>query len=513
MFQQYILLWTLFSKALLTYSISKISSTTTTQLEWTPINFPNPRIDLELCGRRGVESRVCDPNALISYESANKIEELIKTIQKDYTSSCGGFQVAVVIVQKIKSDWPTGSTDRETAARYFTTKIHDEWGVGNHKCQDGIVLFLSKEDKKMYISTGSGSKQFLSNRGIERVLTTMRTELRKGNFGEGVILGINAIAKELSTGKTGDSHGEESTSTEDYLMTAIAWLVCIGICIMFFSSNISKHNEYNEVKKKLKRLDRERALARSRNYQQTSCPVCLEDFTADDNDENGQPVRAPDLLRCGHKFCRECLNEWMKRQQTCPICRQPVVKVGSSERITTSGPPPEAGTPETEKSATAAEAEAETETADGGEGERKDNGVDEAERLDEEYKRTEASLTSSSPISSTFSTNTKTRTRVRHRFTHHGTHQMHRPFDEMEFAFRLASLQRMHPSYITNSDVSRWSSSNFQGEMVNDSTFIERVSPSYNDYRGTGSTGFSSNGGGDFGGGNSSSGGGGGGGW
>jgi hypothetical protein len=47
---------------------------------WTPESFPNPEKDVASCGRRGVRSWVCDPDGVISYQSANVVEGLIKKI-------------------------------------------------------------------------------------------------------------------------------------------------------------------------------------------------------------------------------------------------------------------------------------------------------------------------------------------------------------------------------------------------------------------------------------------------
>ena len=127
-----------------------------------PETFPNPRLDLEKCGRDGVESRICDPSRLLGEEHANKIEEYIKTIQRDTESGCGGFQVAVAIIDQIDPTWPTAATPREDAARAFAMKIHDAWGVGDRSCQNGILLFISRRDRRVYISTGSGAKTSLS---------------------------------------------------------------------------------------------------------------------------------------------------------------------------------------------------------------------------------------------------------------------------------------------------------------------------------------------------------------
>ncbi|MEE6497940.1 hypothetical protein FKM82_002935 [Ascaphus truei] len=35
-------------------------------------------------------------------------------------------------------------------------------------------------------------------------------------------------------------------------------------------------------------------------------------------------LRCPVMISCGHIFCRKCILQWLKRQQTCPCCRTEV---------------------------------------------------------------------------------------------------------------------------------------------------------------------------------------------
>ncbi len=44
----------------------------------------------------------------------------------------------------------------------------------------------------------------------------------------------------------------------------------------------------------------------------TECPVCYEDF------KMGTCIR---ILPCNHYFCNNCITEWTKKQNICPICR------------------------------------------------------------------------------------------------------------------------------------------------------------------------------------------------
>ncbi|OIW02873.1 hypothetical protein TanjilG_29649 [Lupinus angustifolius] len=48
-------------------------------------------------------------------------------------------------------------------------------------------------------------------------------------------------------------------------------------------------------------------------YDKISCSICLQDF------EDGEMVRI--LPKCGHIFHLECIDKWLIRQESCPMCR------------------------------------------------------------------------------------------------------------------------------------------------------------------------------------------------
>ncbi|CAL0317476.1 unnamed protein product [Lupinus luteus] len=48
-------------------------------------------------------------------------------------------------------------------------------------------------------------------------------------------------------------------------------------------------------------------------YGKISCSICLQDF------EDGELVRI--LPKCGHIFHLECIDKWLIRQGSCPMCR------------------------------------------------------------------------------------------------------------------------------------------------------------------------------------------------
>lgn len=48
---------------------------------WAPATFPNPYSDVSRCGRAGLPSRICDPDSVLTLESANVVEGIIKSIE------------------------------------------------------------------------------------------------------------------------------------------------------------------------------------------------------------------------------------------------------------------------------------------------------------------------------------------------------------------------------------------------------------------------------------------------
>lgn len=50
----------------------------------------------------------------------------------------------------------------------------------------------------------------------------------------------------------------------------------------------------------------------TKHVQKEDCPICLNDF--DDNEEVC-------FLDCTHMFHQNCIVEWVRKKNTCPLCR------------------------------------------------------------------------------------------------------------------------------------------------------------------------------------------------
>ncbi|GFR48941.1 hypothetical protein Agub_g10948 [Astrephomene gubernaculifera] len=267
-----------------------IGSASTTFGAWKPETFPNPMKDVTKCGRRGVPSWVCDPDGVIPYDSANVVEGTLKKIfagEEPYAlGPCGsagpkGFQVAVALVRRMSF---TG--DAEKAAKRFATALHDSWGVGDAACGNGVLLFLSQEDRQLYISTGAGADKRLTYDVLGDILDDVRPSLKNSKYDEAVERAVVDIGLALA-GRPVEPEGEQTSGWEEVTSLGIFASVAGGLIWWASRMESRKRRRYQDCKSKLEKLKRDQAAMRARSYNPTSCPVCLEDFVDDSSSNNG----------------------------------------------------------------------------------------------------------------------------------------------------------------------------------------------------------------------------------
>ena len=168
---------------------------------WQKEQFPNPARDIEACSRRGKVSWICDPDNILSYETANKVEELLFSVRKNTVSGCStrsenpGFQIGVAVMKKMH-----GVPDESIAvtAENFAKHLHDRWGVGNAGCDDGAVLLLSITDRQIYVSTGRGAKEKLTNDQIDVLIEEIKPYLKKQKYDQSVELAVVRMGEVFS---------------------------------------------------------------------------------------------------------------------------------------------------------------------------------------------------------------------------------------------------------------------------------------------------------------------------
>lgn len=92
----------------------------------------------------------------------------------------------------------------------FAFAIGDAWGVGQEKKDNGLVIVIAKEDRKVFIATGRGLEgplpDVLCKRIVDRIMVP---EFREGRFYEGLLKGIEAATLAIGGEFIADDHTSE----------------------------------------------------------------------------------------------------------------------------------------------------------------------------------------------------------------------------------------------------------------------------------------------------------------
>ena len=179
------------------------------------------------------------------------------------------------------------------------------------------VCFFIK-DKKMRIRTPDGLKKIYTNSESLNILNRRKKDLQKNNFNE-VAIGVSKDLYKIYTRKT------EDANTNIILIFAVIFI--IGITMLAFLLTRSQLSEQEDkVRIYLAKLKKSN---NAKEFFTESCIICLGELKSEKENKKNEESEKKKLLgkdevttlECGHKFHRNCVADWLKKEQSCPFCR------------------------------------------------------------------------------------------------------------------------------------------------------------------------------------------------
>src|SRR5476651_306781 len=123
--------------------------------------------------------RVVDKTATLSSSDIASLDQTLKDFE-----ARKGSQVAVLIV-------PT--TQPETIEQY-SLRVAEAWKIGRKKIDDGAILVVAKDDRKLRIEVGYGLEGALTDVTSKRIIDEIITpKFRSGDFAGGISSGVDRI--------------------------------------------------------------------------------------------------------------------------------------------------------------------------------------------------------------------------------------------------------------------------------------------------------------------------------
>lgn len=124
-------------------------------------------------------SRVTDLTQTLSVEQKTALEAKLQAFEQKK-----GSQIAVLIV-------PT--TQPEDIAQY-SIRVVDKWKLGREKVDDGILVLLAKDDRKMRIEVGYGLEGAVPDLYAKRIISeVMAPKFKQGDFAGGISDGVDRL--------------------------------------------------------------------------------------------------------------------------------------------------------------------------------------------------------------------------------------------------------------------------------------------------------------------------------
>lgn len=162
-----------------------------------------------------IETSLYDFGTNVMSASEKQIIEQKLIRYADSTST----QIVVILI-------PT--TGGEQIAR-FATDLGHKWGVGQKGNDNGVILLVAVDDRKVTIQTGYGVEHLLTDALSRRIIETQITpEFKNGNYFSGIDKATSSIIEILSGEyQNTNSDGETSPSSVIFLVVMVVVILIV----------------------------------------------------------------------------------------------------------------------------------------------------------------------------------------------------------------------------------------------------------------------------------------------
>jgi uncharacterized protein len=131
-------------------------------------------------------SPVMDEAGIMSVDGLQRVQRLVRAVQES-----GGSQISVLTVKSLG-----GLTIEEASI-----KVVDQWKLGRQDKDDGVLLMVAPNDRRLRIEVGRGKEGDLPDAIARRIINqVIGPAFRGGQFDDGILLGVAAIIQKTDPG-------------------------------------------------------------------------------------------------------------------------------------------------------------------------------------------------------------------------------------------------------------------------------------------------------------------------
>ncbi len=124
-------------------------------------------------------ARVNDYAGMLSPSTRQQLESVLTELEKSDST-----QLAVLTITSLEGE----------NLEDFSLKVVEQWKLGQKSLDNGALLLIAKNDRKLRIEVGYGLEGVLTDLQSSRIIRDIITpQFRNGNFDQGVIDGVSAM--------------------------------------------------------------------------------------------------------------------------------------------------------------------------------------------------------------------------------------------------------------------------------------------------------------------------------
>ena len=184
---------------------------------------------LEVPAAPPLERPIIDQTESLANEDIDRIAQLINAERQKKS-----FQIGVLMISTLGSD---------DSLEEYSLKVARQWGVGDKKKSNGVLLLIAKNDRKMRIEVGNGMEGSLTDaRASQIIRNTIAPKFRSGDYAGGVEAGVKRIidAAEGRNLSDNDIDGESIVS----MLFIVIFITIIVIAILKGNGSNGRRRRY-----------------------------------------------------------------------------------------------------------------------------------------------------------------------------------------------------------------------------------------------------------------------------
>ncbi len=147
-----------------------------------------------------LQGRVNDYADLLSPSTEASLESVLKTLE-----SSDSTQIVVLTIDSLKGD----------SLEDFSLRVVDDWQIGQKGLDNGVLLLVARDDRKIRIEVGYGLEGKLTDMTAGQIIrNVIGPEFKQGDFNQGILDGVGAIVATVRGEFTAPPNSRSSRSNQ-----------------------------------------------------------------------------------------------------------------------------------------------------------------------------------------------------------------------------------------------------------------------------------------------------------